>query len=174
LFQRFRKNSLTSEKKEQSLVPGEVEELFIGSTVRWRKKRIHRFQGKSKKEEDSAAAPGVVEERRGFNGSREVEERRGLTGSRRSRRKKRIHRFQGKSKKEEDFSDSRGIRRKKRTPVPGEVEDRRGFVSEKIEEWCVEKVEKDVSKALYPKVSRQGQNGKILYSRQYYIHKETF
>jgi hypothetical protein len=132
LFQRFRKNSLTSEKKEQSLVPGEVEELFIGSTVRWRNKRIQWFLGKSKKEEDSTAVPGEVEERRGF------------TGSRGSRRKKRIQRFQGKSKKEED------------SPVLGEVEGRRGFVSEKIEEWCVEKVEKDVSKVLYLKVSRQG------------------
>jgi hypothetical protein len=87
LFQRFRKNSLTSEKKEQSRVPGEVEELFIGSTVRWRNKRIQWFLGKSKKEEDSAAVPGVVEEKRGFNGSREVEERRGFrSGSRGSGR----------------------------------------------------------------------------------------
>jgi hypothetical protein len=74
-----------------------------------------------KKQEDSVVS-GEVEERRGFH-----------SGSRGSRRKKRIHRFQGKSKKEEDsaisgeveerrgFSDSRGIRRKKRTPVPGEV-----------------------------------------------------
>jgi hypothetical protein len=51
---------------------------FTGSRRSRRKKRIHRFHGKSKKEEDSAI-PGGFEERRG-------------------------HRFQGKSKTEEDSS----------------------------------------------------------------------
>ncbi|KAH0815474.1 hypothetical protein GEV33_007318 [Tenebrio molitor] len=100
---------------------------------------IHRFDGKVKKQEDSAVS-GEVEERRGFrSGSRgsgrekrihrfqekskkeedspvpgEVEERRGFTGSRGSRRKKRIHRFHGKSKKEEDSA------------IPGGFEERRG------------------------------------------------